>query len=111
MRKQQVPDADERAELVRRADKLISLLRKGIGGAYGLGGELPAFRPEQLSDEAKRILPDDLVDHTAYQVAQYQGPLLIEWAENPETEGQPVPSQCRDVMQLMEQMPEDELEG
>ena len=104
MRNREVPDADQRAELVRKAEKIVSLLRQGIGGAYGLGGELPAFRPEQLSDEAKRILPDDLDDRTAHEVAQYQGPKLIEWASNADTEGQPIPHEYDEIMELIDSL-------
>ena len=102
MRNTEVPDADQRAELVWKVETLIHLYREGIGGAYAQGGKLDQFRPEQLSNEAKRILPEDLDESTAHRIAQYQGPKFVKWLKDPDTEGSPIPQEFTEIMRLID---------
>ncbi len=108
MRKQQVPDADARAELVRRAEKLVAVYQESVasaGGAYGKGQVLDGtIQRDKLSDEAKRILPKTLDLATAERIAWYKGPKLIEWASDPETEGRPVPDEYAEIMKLIDSL-------
>ena len=104
MPKRQVPDPEQRAELVQKANELIKLCRELMpGGSTRPGQKLPQeVKRDRLSEEAKRVLPEDLDPVTAQRIASTQGPQLVRWASDPETEGRPIPDGQTKIMQLID---------
>ncbi len=103
MQKRQVPDADERAELVRKADRLWKLC-PDPGEWYDKGVEAShTFNWENLSPEAKRVIPKEMNKSRAQSISTMSD-VLREWARNPDTEGQPIPPQCDEIMELIDKL-------
>lgn len=104
MRNREVPDAAQRAELVRRAIRLQCICNEIRGsGAHAVANGQRLTEENQLSDEAKCIQQKGDFD-TTERMTEDQGPKLIEWAKEPETEELPVPAEYAEIIKLMDSL-------
>ncbi len=102
MQNREVPDATQRAELVRKATKLQSICNEiRSSDAHWVANGQSLTEQNQLSDEAECIQQKGDFD-TTERITEDQGPKLIEWAKTRETQGLPVPAEYAEIIKLID---------
>ena len=105
MQTKRVPDAAQRKELSEKALRVQDLYLEACGGEwYDKGDEAShTFNWENLSPEAKRVIPKNLNEVQAQHKAA-MATLLSEWASKADTEGQPIPHKYDEIMELIDSL-------